>query len=95
MIYLFSKSEKIGTNFEEVIHYYYEKNTGDYIYVEGMTREPVYNRDLYYSLFDGKIPCKHRAKFTIPNDLVFISDTIDIDLSFCENFLLGIIIDTL
>ncbi len=95
MIYLFSKSEKTGTNFGEVTHYYYEKNTGDYIYVEGMTRQPVYNRDLYYSLIGAKFDNKNRAKFTIPNDLVFISNTIDIDLSFCENFLLGIIIDTL
>lgn len=94
MIYLFTTTQYVGQESEFITHYYYDKNNDKYVYVEGMSRTTWFDIDLYYCYVDEPSHSNNRAKFTIPNDLVYVS-VIKIDTRFCDGILLDRIIDTL
>lgn len=95
MIYLFTTTQYVGQESEFITHYYYDKNNDKYVYVEGMSRTTWVDIDLYYCCVDEpNLSNNNRAKFTIPNDLVYVS-VIKIDTCFCDSILLDRIIDTL
>lgn len=95
MIYLFTTSQYVGQESEFVTHYYYDKNNDTYVYVEGLSRNHIESIELYYCYVNNSNAShSNRAKFTVPNNLVYVSD-IKIDIGFCESIMLDRIINTL